>query len=146
MRERIVVLDGAMGTLIQGHELTEEQFRGERFAGHTRDLRGANEVLNLTQPQIIADIHGQYLDAGADIITTNTFNGTAISLSDYGLQDLSEEINRAAGQLARHAADAAMARLSRCAAASDDAVDLGPDELPQAESSVPAANAVTVPT
>jgi len=108
MRERIVVLDGAMGTLIQRHELTEEQFRGERFAGHARDLRGANEVLNLIQPGIIADIHRQYLDAGADIITTNTFNANAISLSDYGLQELSEEINRAAATLARQAADEAM--------------------------------------
>ena len=106
MRERILVLDGAMGTLIQRHELTEEQFRGERFADHPRDLKGANEALNLTQPDIIRGIHGAYLDAGADIITTNTFNGTAISLAEYGLEDQVEEINRAAAALARSAADA----------------------------------------
>ena len=110
MRERIVVLDGAMGTLIQRHELSEEQFRGERFVDHERDLRGANEVLNLSQPDIIRGIHDEYLDAGADIITTNTFNANAISLSDYGLQDLSEEINRTAASIARAAADAATAR------------------------------------
>src|SRR4051812_21430599 len=107
MRERILVLDGAMGTLIQRHELTEEQFRGERFANHPRDLRGSNETLNLSQPQIIRSIHDDYLDAGADIITTNTFNANAISLSDYGLESLSEEINRTAASLARPAADEA---------------------------------------
>ena len=101
MRERILVLDGAMGTLIQRHQLTEEQFRGDRFADHPRDLKGSNEVLNLTQPEIISGIHEQYLDAGADIITTNTFNANAISLSDYGLEHHSEEINRAAALLAR---------------------------------------------
>src|SRR4051794_29364951 len=110
MRERIVVLDGAMGTLIQRHELTEEEFRGERFATHSRDLRGANEVLNLTRPDIIRGIHDAYLDAGADIISTNTFNGTAISLADYALQEHVEEINRAAAAIARAAADAATAR------------------------------------
>src|SRR4051794_15868067 len=109
MRERIVVLDGAMGTLIQRHELTEEEFRGERFATHSRDLRGANEVLNLTRPDIIRGIHDAYLDAGADIISTNTFNGTAISLADYALVEQAEEINRVAASLARAAADAATA-------------------------------------
>src|SRR5690242_2599802 len=107
MGERILVLDGAMGTLIQRHELSEEQFRGERFAEHPRDLRGSNETLNLTQPDVIRSIHDDYLDAGADIITTNTFNANAISLTDYGLQEMSEEINRSAAQLAREAADEA---------------------------------------
>jgi 5-methyltetrahydrofolate--homocysteine methyltransferase len=109
MRERILVLDGAMGTLIQREQLTEEQFRGERFADHPRDLKGSNEALNLTRPQVIRAIHDEYLDAGADIITTNTFNGTAVSLAEYGLADLAEEINREAGRLAREAADAATA-------------------------------------
>jgi 5-methyltetrahydrofolate--homocysteine methyltransferase len=105
MGERIVVLDGAMGTLIQGHELSEADFRGERFKDHPRDLRGANDLLNLTQPDLIRDIHRAYLDAGADIITTNTFNATAISMSDYGLEPFVAEINRAAATLARQAAD-----------------------------------------
>ncbi|CAN5622439.1 methionine synthase [soil metagenome] len=107
LRERILVLDGAMGTLIQRHELTEEQFRGERFAGHPTDLRGANDLLVLTQPAVVSEIHAQYLDAGADIISTNTFNATAVSLADYGLQGHAEEMNRAAAALARGAADAA---------------------------------------
>jgi 5-methyltetrahydrofolate--homocysteine methyltransferase len=110
MRERILVLDGAMGTVIQRRELSEQQFRGDRFADHGRDLRGANEVLNLTQPDVIRRIHDEYLDAGADIITTNTFNANAISLADYGLESLSRDINEAAAALARAAADAATAR------------------------------------
>ncbi len=110
MRERILVLDGAMGTLIQRHELTEKHFRGERFAESARDLKGANETLNLTQPGIIREIHDAYLEAGADIISTNTFNGTAISLAEYGLEAHAEEINRAAATIARAAADAATAR------------------------------------
>ena len=109
MRERILVLDGAMGTLIQRHELSEADFRGELFASHHRDLKGSNEALNLTQPQIVRGIHDAYLDAGADIITTNTFNGTAVSLADYGLERHAEEINRAAASLARAAADSATA-------------------------------------
>ncbi len=109
MRERILVLDGAMGTLIQRHELTEADFRGARFADHPRDLKGANEALNLTQPDIIRGIHDAYLQAGADIITTNTFNGTAVSLAEYGLERHVEEINRAAASLARAAADDATA-------------------------------------
>ncbi len=105
LRERILVFDGAMGTLIQRHRLTENDFRGERFKEHPRDLKGNNEILNLTQPDIIGDVHRAYLDAGADIITTNTFNGSAISLADYGTQDLVYEINYSAARLARSAAD-----------------------------------------
>jgi 5-methyltetrahydrofolate--homocysteine methyltransferase len=105
VRERILVLDGAMGTLIQGHQLTEADFRGERFADHPSDLRGANDLLVLTRPGVIGEIHAMYLDAGADIISTNTFNANAISLSDYGLQAHSEEMNRAAATIARRAAD-----------------------------------------
>jgi len=105
LKTRILVFDGAMGTLIQRHMLTEKDFRGERFKEHPKDLKGNNEILNLTQPEIICDIHRAYLDAGADIISTNTFNGTAISLADYGTQDLVYEVNHAAAQNARTAVD-----------------------------------------
>ena len=107
MRERILVLDGAMGTLIQGYELGEQEFRGQRFADHPSDLRGANDLLALTQPKVVAEIHARYLGAGADIIETNTFNANAVSLADYGLQAHAEEMNRAAAALARRAADIA---------------------------------------
>jgi 5-methyltetrahydrofolate--homocysteine methyltransferase len=105
LAERIVVLDGAMGTMIQRHKLTEADYRGARFAGSDRDLRGNNDLLVLTQPQIISDIHRCYLEAGADIIETNTFNATAISQADYGLQALVSEINHQAAVLARTVAD-----------------------------------------
>ncbi len=105
LHKRILVFDGAMGTLIQRHNLTEDDFRGERFKDHPKDLKGNNEILNLTQPEIIQDIHRAYLNAGADIITTNTFNGTAISLADYGTQNLVYDINYAAARNARKAAD-----------------------------------------
>jgi 5-methyltetrahydrofolate--homocysteine methyltransferase len=81
--ERILVLDGAMGTLIQQYQLTEADFRGTRFADHPRDLRGDNDLLSLTRPDVISAIHAAYLDAGADVIETNTFNATAISQADY---------------------------------------------------------------
>ncbi|HEY7599682.1 MAG TPA: homocysteine S-methyltransferase family protein, partial [Candidatus Limnocylindrales bacterium] len=110
LRERILVLDGAMGTLIQRHELSEEQFRGERFADHPRDLRGANDLLVLTQPAVIAGIHAEYLAAGADIIETNTFNANAVSLADYGLEPYAREMNRTAAGIARRAADEQTAR------------------------------------
>ena len=86
-RERIVVMDGAMGTMIQAQQLGEEDFRGERFADHPVDLKGCNDLLAVTQPALIEKIHRQYFDAGADIVETNTFNATSISLADYGLQD-----------------------------------------------------------
>ncbi len=107
LRERILVLDGAMGTMIQQHALDEAAFRGERFARHRRDLRGANDVLALTQPQLIGDIHAAYLAAGADIIETNTFNATRLGLAEYDLGEAVTDINRAAAQIARAAADAA---------------------------------------
>ncbi|MEO8144092.1 MAG: methionine synthase [Betaproteobacteria bacterium] len=103
--ERILVLDGAMGTMIQRERLTEEQFRGERFRGWGRDLRGNNDLLALTQPALIRRIHSDYLAAGADIIETNTFNSTAVSLGDYGMEELAYELNLAAARLARDAAD-----------------------------------------
>jgi 5-methyltetrahydrofolate--homocysteine methyltransferase len=110
LRERILVLDGAMGTMIQRHQLSEEQFRGDRFKDHTHDLRGANDVLSLTQPNVIREIHAAYIDAGADIIETNTFNATAISMADYALEPVVEEMNRASAAIAREAADAATAK------------------------------------
>ena len=106
LNERILFLDGAMGTMIQRHKLEEADYRGERFADWPSDLKGNNDLLSLTQPQIIRDIHTQYLDAGADIIETNTFNTTRIAMSDYGMEELSYEINIASAQLARAAADA----------------------------------------
>ncbi len=106
LRERILVLDGAMGTMIQGHRLAEGDYRGERFASYDGDLGGDNDLLSLSNPDIIRGIHRAYLEAGADIICTNTFNGTRISQADYGLQDLAYELNVAAATLAREAADA----------------------------------------
>jgi 5-methyltetrahydrofolate--homocysteine methyltransferase len=105
LRERILVLDGAMGTMIQGHHLDEAAYRGERFASYDGDLAGDNDLLSLTDPDVIRSIHRNYLDAGADIICTNTFNGTRISQADYGLEDLCYELNVAAAVLAREAAD-----------------------------------------
>src|ERR1017187_3705244 len=87
LRERIVILDGAMGTMIQTYKLDEAAFRGERFKDWPQDLKGNNDLLSLTQPQIIQAIHRQYLEAGADIIESNTFNSTTISLSDYKLEN-----------------------------------------------------------
>jgi 5-methyltetrahydrofolate--homocysteine methyltransferase len=110
LAQRILVLDGAMGTMIQTYQLSEAEFRGDRFANHPRDLRGDNELLSLTQPAIISAIHEAYLDAGADIIETNTFNANRISQTDYGLQDVAGEMNRAAASIARAAADAFEAR------------------------------------
>ncbi|MGH2541952.1 MAG: homocysteine S-methyltransferase family protein, partial [Ardenticatenaceae bacterium] len=103
--KRVLVLDGAMATMIQAHQLEEADFRGERFKDHPVDLKGANDLLVLTQPEIIADIHRAYLDAGADIIETDTFNATRISMSDYRLQDYAYEISREAARIARKVAD-----------------------------------------
>jgi 5-methyltetrahydrofolate--homocysteine methyltransferase len=103
--ERIVVLDGAMGTMIQQHKLDEAGFRGERLRGHGRDLRGNNDILTLTRPEIVADIHRAYFEAGADIIETNTFNSNAVSQADYGLEALVPELNYRAAHLARRVAD-----------------------------------------
>jgi 5-methyltetrahydrofolate--homocysteine methyltransferase len=109
-KERILVLDGAMGTMIQELKLDEADYRGERFADHGSDLKGNNDLLSITRPEAIADIHAAFLDAGADIIETNTFNSTAISQADYGLEDLVHELNAEAAKLARAAADAATAK------------------------------------
>ena len=103
LTRRILVLDGAMGTMIQRCTLTEADFRGERFADHPHDLQGDNDVLVLTRPDIILDIHDQYLAAGADIIETDTFNGTAVAQGDYGLESVVYELNKTAAELAREA-------------------------------------------
>src|SRR3954462_11693392 len=96
LRERILLLDGAMGTMIQRARVAEEDYRGARFRDWPRELRGNNDLLSLTQPALIRDIHAQYLEAGADILETNTFNSTSIALADYGMQDLARELNREA--------------------------------------------------
>lgn len=105
LKDRILVLDGAMGTMIQKHNLSEEDYRGERFADYPSSLKGNNDLLSITQPQIIEEIHRKFLEAGADIIETNTFNANAVSMEDYDMQDLVVEINRAAVAIARKAAD-----------------------------------------
>ena len=105
LAQRILVLDGAMGTMIQSYALTEADFRGERFREWKKDLKGNNDLLSLTQPAIIRAIHSAYLEAGADIIETNTFNSTRVSLADYGMEKLAYELNREGARLAREAAD-----------------------------------------
>src|ERR671916_3180119 len=102
--ERILVLDGAMGTEIQALRVSEEDFRGECFRDHRHDLRGNNDLLILTQPDAIRDIHLRYFRAGADIVETNTFSGTSIAQADYGLEAIVYELNRDGAQLAREAA------------------------------------------
>lgn len=105
LKQRILILDGAMGTMIQGYKLSESDFRGEQFKDHQVDLKGCNDLLCLTQPQIIEEIHRKYLEAGADIIETNTFNANAISMLDYRMENQVYEMNRAAAQLAKKVAD-----------------------------------------
>ncbi|MHA6346007.1 homocysteine S-methyltransferase family protein [Roseivivax sp. CAU 1761] len=105
-QERILVLDGAMGTMIQTHKPDEATYRGDRFAGHPRDVGGNNELLSLTQPEMIRDIHAAFLEAGADILCTNTFGANAVAQADYGMQELVAEMNRESVRLAREACDA----------------------------------------
>jgi 5-methyltetrahydrofolate--homocysteine methyltransferase len=109
LRERIVILDGAMGTMIQTYRLEEADYRGERFQDWPRDVKGNNDLLSLTRPLVIQEIHRQYLQAGADIIETNTFNSTRISMADYGMESLAQELNVGGARNARAAADAVMA-------------------------------------
>lgn len=103
LNHRILIIDGAMGTMIQRYKLTEEDYRGERFTAWSSDIKGNNDLLCLTQPAIILEIHKQYLEAGADIIETNTFNAQRISLADYGMESLAYEINFAAAKIAKEA-------------------------------------------
>jgi 5-methyltetrahydrofolate--homocysteine methyltransferase len=104
-KKRILILDGAMGTMIQQHKFQEADYRGTRFADFAYDLKGNNDLLSLTQPEIIADIHRQYFAAGADIVETNTFNSTRISMSDYHMEDLVWELNFESARIARSVAD-----------------------------------------
>jgi 5-methyltetrahydrofolate--homocysteine methyltransferase len=103
LNHRILIIDGAMGTMIQRYKLTEQDYRGERFKDWPSDVKGNNDLLCLTQPDIVREIHGKYLEAGADIIETNTFNTQRVSLADYGMQDLAYEINLAAARIAKEA-------------------------------------------
>lgn len=105
LKERILVLDGAMGTMIQRHNLSEADFRGERFANHASPLKGNNDLLSITRPDIIKDVHRQYFEAGADIAETNTFSGTSIAQADYHLEDLVYELNFQSAKIAREVAD-----------------------------------------
>ncbi len=110
LEQRILVLDGAMGTMIQRHNLTEAQYRGERFRDFARDLRGNNDLLSITRPEVIREIHAEYLEAGADILETNTFNSTSIAQADYHLEEIVTELNLAGARLAREVADSFSAR------------------------------------
>ncbi len=103
--ERILVLDGAMGTMIQQYELEEADYRGDRFKDHSDDVKGNNDLLNVTKPEVIGEIHRTFLEAGSDIIETNTFSGTTIAQADYALEDAVDDINRCGAEIARAAAD-----------------------------------------
>ncbi|MEE4661573.1 MAG: methionine synthase [Halieaceae bacterium] len=110
LKERILIIDGAMGTMIQEYELKEADYRGERFLDHPGDLKGNNDLLSITRPDVITQIHTAYLEAGADIIETNSFNATAVAQADYDLSDIVEELNLAAAKVARDAADSMTAK------------------------------------
>ncbi len=103
IKKKILVLDGAMGTMIQKHRLREEEYRGTKFKDHPKPQKGNNDLLSLTNPEIIRNIHKEYLEAGADIITTNTFNSNRISMADYGMEDQVYNLNFEAARLAREA-------------------------------------------
>ena len=103
MAKRILVLDGAVGTMLQRERLTEDDYRGARFRDHPRSLQGDPDLLCLTRPDVVERLHRAYLDAGADAVTTNTFTATPVSQADYGLQDLVYELNRAGAEIARRA-------------------------------------------
>src|ERR671920_1412264 len=103
LEKRILIIDGAMGTMIQRHNLQESDYRGERFQNWHTDVKGNNDLLSITQPKIIEEIHGQYLAAGADIIETNTFSSTSIAQADYDMQSLAYELNVESARCARNA-------------------------------------------
>ncbi len=105
LQQRILILDGAMGTMIQRYKLDEAAYRGERLKDYGRDIKGNNELLSITQPHVIREIHDQYLAAGADIVETNTFGATRVAQADYGMEDLAAEMNRESAKLAREACD-----------------------------------------
>lgn len=105
LQQRILVLDGAMGTMLQAYNFTEDDFRGERFKDYPSPLKGNNDLLSITQPKAIAEVHAKYFEAGADIVETNTFSGTSISMADYNLEDLVYELNFESAKIAREVAD-----------------------------------------
>src|ERR1043165_4986907 len=105
LEQRVLVIDGAMGTMIQRYKLDEADYRGERFKDWKSDLKGNNDLLSLTQPHIIEEIHSQYLEAGADIIETNTFNSNSVSMADYKMENLVYELNVASAKIAKKAAE-----------------------------------------
>src|SRR5258708_16518071 len=121
-KQRIVIFDGSIGVLLQKQGLTEEDWRGERFRAHPQLLKNNVDTLNLSRPDVVSRIHREYLEAGADLITTNTFTATPVSQADYGLEDLTYEINVAGARLAREAADHYEARFA--------ARSLGPTHVP----------------
>ena len=100
-KKKILIIDGAMGTMVQSYKLNESDFRGDRFKKHSDDLQGNNEILSLTRPDVISEIHRSYLEAGADIIETNTFSANSISQKDYNLEDFSYELNKASAEIAK---------------------------------------------
>ena len=110
LQERILILDGAMGTMIQRYQLTENEYRGERFRSHSIEVKGNNDLLSVTRPEVIRELHQAYLEAGADIIETNTFNANAISQADYQMESLVHELNVAS---ARSSSTGAMSRSSQ---------------------------------
>src|SRR5690625_3184737 len=103
--ERILILDGAMGTLLQGYQFEEEDFRGDRFKDHPRSVKGNNDLLSITQSGTVKEVHRGFLEAGADIISTNTFNSTRIAMADYGMEDLVRELNIQSAKIAKEVAD-----------------------------------------
>lgn len=105
LQERILVLDGAMGTLLQGYQFEEEDFRGDRFRDHPRSVKGNNDLLSITQPETVTEVHRGFLEAGADIISTNTFNSTRIAMADYGMEHLVKELNVQSAKIAKKAAE-----------------------------------------
>src|SRR6186713_1233981 len=105
LKDRILIIDGAMGTMIQRHKLEEKDFRGERFKGHLYPLKGNNDLLSITRPDIIKDIHRQYFEAGADIVETNTFSGTSIAQADYHLEHIIYDLNFQSAKIAKEVAD-----------------------------------------
>src|SRR5271156_895943 len=113
LQKRIVIIDGAMGTTLQGFKLTEADFRGDRYKDHHKDLKGNGDILSITKPEVIADIHRRFLEAGADIIETNTFSGQVISQSDYDLEAVVDDINIESARLARRVADEYSAKHGR---------------------------------
>jgi 5-methyltetrahydrofolate--homocysteine methyltransferase len=105
MRQRILLLDGAYGTAFQGYQLAEDAYRGERFAEHELPLKGNHDILCLTRPDVVEEVHRNYLEAGSDIICTNTFNATSVAQADFGTEGICYEINEAAARIAREIAD-----------------------------------------